>query len=257
MIDSATDNARVYVLGRLGRAENQSVVDQDWSDAIAGRKVVTVANCDQILELIATNRVQRPACLLIDYELVGEAFRRIQSVLLQHKCSLPMILMAKQIGIDAVVHAFEHGAWTVMVQPQRTGAENRDSLGDHIQQAIEWDRFQVEVESEHTKRSEILKGLTERQRKVLDCVMDGMPTKAIAASHNVSKRLIEFERSHLLSAFGVAGTAELTAVVGEHRTVERFFDSQACGETHLSGRIFRRPAMLRGHVSRATACVDD
>ncbi|MCC9657909.1 response regulator transcription factor [Rhodopirellula halodulae] len=257
MIDAAVETTHVYVLGREGRLDDRPGGDQDWLESIAGRDVVAVASCDQMLELVAKGQVRRPGCLLVDYELVGDGFQRIQAALLQAKCSLPMILVAKQIGIEAVVHAFEHGAWTVMVQPQRPGAESKDSLGDHVQQAIEWDRFQVEVESEHTRRSAILKGLTERQRKVLDCVMDGMPTKAIAASHKVSKRLIEFERSHLLSAFGVAGTAELTAVVGEHRTVERFLDSQSRAEMPVEGRAFRRPSLLRGHVSSAAACLDD
>ncbi|PHQ34641.1 LuxR family transcriptional regulator [Rhodopirellula bahusiensis] len=257
MIDSTNERAAVCLLTRQLNGETVSIDLRSLIEAESDWSVVPCSSSDQLLEWIAESRLERPGCLVVDVELIGDGFQRVQKALSDSSCSAPLILVAGELPIQTVVHAFEKGAWTVVLKSEDGAQKFSGSLRDHIRQAIEWDRFQVGMEKAHRKRNRILDGLTERQRKVLNCVMEGMPTKAIAANYNVSKRLIEFERSHLLSAFGVGGTAELTAVVGEHRIVEKLLDRYQRFDSAEVGRSFRRPMTMRGSVSRSTAQVDE
>ncbi|WP_047814207.1 response regulator transcription factor [Rhodopirellula islandica] len=257
MIDSTNERAGVCLLARKSMGEATSVdlralieSDSDWG-------LVQCSSSDQLLEWIAGDRLQRPGCLVVDVELIGDGFQRVQKALSDSNCSVPLILVAGELPIETVIHAFEKGAWSVVLKSADGVQKFSGSLRDHIHQAIDWDGFQVGLEKAHRKRNRILEGLTERQRKVLNCVMDGMPTKAIAANYKVSKRLIEFERSHLLSAFGVAGTAELTAVVGEHRIIEQLLGRYRRVDYATQGRTFQRPMVLRGSVSRTPVQADD
>ncbi|MFG0267191.1 MAG: response regulator transcription factor [Rhodopirellula sp. JB055] len=255
--ESANERAGVCLLARSSNEEGTSdnlktliESDSDW-------RVEQCSSSDQLLERIASGRIPRPGCLVVDVDLVGDGFQHVQKALLESNCSLPLILVAGQLSFETVINAFEKGAWGIVLKSLEEGQKFRSSLRGHIRQAIDWDGFQVGMEEAHRKRNRILEGLTERQRKVLNCVMEGMPTKAIAATYSVSKRLIEFERSHLLSAFGVAGTAELTAVVGEHRIIEQFLDCYQRVDYGTQGRSFRRPLGLRGAASRSLTHADE
>jgi FixJ family two-component response regulator len=257
VIESTNERAGVCLLARSLNGEGGSddlrtliESESDWS-------VEQCSSSDQLLERIAGGRMPRPGCLVVDVDLIGDGFQRVQKALVESNCSLPLILVARELPIETVINAFEKGAWGVVLKSVDEGQKFRSSLRGHVQQAIDWDGFQVGMEIAHRKRNRILEGLTERQRKVLDCVMEGMPTKAIAATYNVSKRLIEFERSHLLSAFGVAGTAELTAVVGEHRIIEQVLDRYQRVDYGAQGRSFQRPMVLRGPASRSLAHADE
>jgi FixJ family two-component response regulator len=257
VIDSANESAAVFLLTRQTNGETAPIDLKSLIETGSDWSVIPCSSSDQLLEWISEGRLERPGCLVVDVELIGDGFQRVQKALSEASCSAPLILVAGELPIETVVHAFENGAWTVVLKSADNAKKFSGSLRDHIRQAIDWDRFQVGMEKAHRKRNRIIDGLTERQRKVLNCVMEGMPTKAIAANYNVSKRLIEFERSHLLSAFGVGGTAELTAVVGEHRIVEKLLDRYHRFDSAEVGRAFQRPMALRGSVSRSTAQVDE
>ena len=119
-------------------------------------------------------------------------------------------------------------------------------LHDAIVRATQWVEFRDSLRNQYRQRSEILRDLTDRQREVLEMVMSGLPTKAIAGRLGVSKRLVEVERSHLLKAFDVSGTAEMTAIMGGHRMLEQIvtrFDAavEPVAPPHLANKPITSP----------------
>jgi DNA-binding NarL/FixJ family response regulator len=61
------------------------------------------------------------------------------------------------------------------------------------------------------KREPISPELTDRQKSVLELVVDGLTSKVIAKKLNLSPRTVEFHRMRALEKLGVKNIRELTA----------------------------------------------
>ena len=65
--------------------------------------------------------------------------------------------------------------------------------------------------------AERLTTLTERERDVLDQVVKGLSSKAIARELDISYRTVELHRSHIMEKLQVRSAAELIRLVVEQR----------------------------------------
>ncbi len=158
----------------------------------------------------------RPACLVCDLSMLEESGFDLKSEMLRRGCNMPVLFVSDHRDVDVAARVTGQGGWTLIRKPFEI------SRVDHlIVSATESDRRSLELEAMQSATEASLALLTERQRGILGCVVEGLPTRVIARQYGVSTRLIELERSELLKAFGVPTTPDLTLKMGEYRVLQR------------------------------------
>jgi two-component system, chemotaxis family, CheB/CheR fusion protein len=59
--------------------------------------------------------------------------------------------------------------------------------------------------------------LTERERQVLDLLLDGQPNKNIALDLGISQKTVSTHRSHIMKKMGASGLVELARLFPTNR----------------------------------------
>jgi FixJ family two-component response regulator len=171
---------------------------------------------DSIARFTNAPTLVRPACLACDLSALKQSGLDLQSKMQARDWNVPVLFLSDHRDIDVATEVTTRGGWTLIRKPV-----DSDKVDHLFVSATETDRRNVELESLRSSAEEALSRLTERQLGVLQCVVEGMPTRMIARQYGVSTRLIELERSELLKAFGVPTTPDLTLKMGEYRVLER------------------------------------
>lgn len=158
---------------------------------------------------------QRPELWIFQIELCQAAVER-QTELTRHRIYSSAVATVAHCGLAAVIRVMEQGAISVMEKPLTR---------PRVQQALKKGLLVAERERElqriYDDFATKYQALTNRQRCVLAGVVNGKPTKLIAAELDVSSRLVELERAQLIRAFEVDANAELAQRYGEYLILKR------------------------------------
>ena len=147
-----------------------------------------------------------PSCLLLDVRMPGTSglvlFERlIERDLLQY---MPVIFLTGHGDVPTAVAAVKRGAFDFVEKPFSDNA-----LVDRVEQALE-----VSAEALLRQRQQLsvrrrLAELTERERDVMQCVIDGLANKLIADQLNISVRTVEVHRARVFEKMDVKSAVEL------------------------------------------------
>jgi FixJ family two-component response regulator len=113
--------------------------------------------------------------------------------------------------IATAVSAIKGGAIDFVQKP----FSYRDVLSI-IKKALQRDADIREKRTRRTLAAGRLAQLTERERQVLQCVIEGKPNKIIAAELEISMKTVEFHRSRVMEKMGAASVAELVHIAMQH-----------------------------------------
>jgi two-component system CheB/CheR fusion protein len=97
-----------------------------------------------------------------------------------------------------VVEAMKSGAWDFIEKPI-----GREELMAAVGRALEQARDSLGASVWRTAAAKTLAGLTERQRQIMDLVLEGHPSKNIAADLRISQRTVENHRAAIMHRLGV------------------------------------------------------
>jgi two-component system response regulator FixJ len=178
-------------------------------------------------DFLAETLQHSPDCLIIDLDEFPNA-AVLQADLARHGYRGTVIAAASDLDVDTAIKVMEQGALTVLKKPLEL-----ESSRAYLKNALVVANHDRELHVKYLSFAEKQAGLTPRQCNILWSVLEGLPTKAIAAKLDVSNRLVELERSRLLKVFGADSTTELALKVGEFLTLQRAF-------THLHAPHFSR-----------------
>lgn len=143
-------------------------------------------------------------CLVLDIRMPGMSGLDLQRQLAESNASLPIIFITGHGDVPMAVEAMKRGAAEFIQKPFR----DQDLL-DAIQTALEnsdRDKGAVNEREETLKRIELL---TNREREILNWVVDGHPNKVIAIELGISQRTVENHRAHVMEKMNVRTTANL------------------------------------------------
>jgi FixJ family two-component response regulator len=154
--------------------------------------------------LAAADRIQRPACVLLDLRLPGGGGLMLQEELVRRGLDLPVIVMTAYAEVSLVVRTFRHGALDFIEKPFSEAV-----LLDRVVAAVDLDRRRYQALLERTALSERFRRLTSREREVLDLAASGMPNKCIAYDLGISMKTVECHRSKIMQKLGVGNFGEL------------------------------------------------
>ena len=195
---------------KLPTEDTVFVVDADEAarDALAatlragGRGVETFDSAEAFLD---TRAGTQHGCLVVDAHLSGMTGIELQDWLYERRSPLPLVFVTDRVvDLRLVVRAIKRGAFDFLQKPIDAsqllaavdGAISAVARGLSLPPAVEL--------------------LTRREREVLDLILAGRQTRAIAEALFISIKTVEFHRSRIHAKLKVSSMAELFTLVLGH-----------------------------------------
>lgn len=154
----------------------------------------------------------RAGCLVLDIRMPGMSGLELQDKLTQMGSILPIIFITGHGDVPMAVKAIKAGAADFVQKPFRD-----QELLDRIREVLEED---AHSRAEKLQRNEILRRmdtLTEREREVMEQVVDGKANKVVAIDLNVSQRTVEIHRANVMEKMKARSLAQLVRLVMKAR----------------------------------------
>jgi two-component system response regulator FixJ len=155
-------------------------------------------------EFLATVDEGTRGCLLLDVRMPGMSGLELQRVLQDRGVRIPVIIITGHGDIAMAVRAMKAGAADFLEKP----FEPRVLL-DRIRGCLE-DEARAHVQVRHVEEvTALLDRLTGREREVLELMVTGHASKAIAFRLGISEKTVDVHRFNLMKKTGARSVAEL------------------------------------------------
>jgi two-component system response regulator TtrR len=171
------------------------------SNGIAVKTFATAA------EFIESFRSGGAGCLVLDLRLPGMSGLELQEYLNSRGIEIPIVFVTGHGHVPAAVSALKGGAVDFIQKP----FSHREVLSI-IQKAFQRDADNREKRAQRSRTADRLAALTEREREVLQRILEGKPNKVIASELDISVKTVEFHRAKVMEKTGVASVAELVHI---------------------------------------------
>jgi len=147
---------------------------------------------------------QSPGCLLLDVRMSEMNGLELQAHLLKEKISIPIIFMTGHADVRTAVRAMKLNAVDFLTKPI-----NNQTLIEVVNKAICQDiRHRIKVKR-NGKMAACAKQLTPREREVMQLIVKGRLTKAVASELGISPNTVEVHRTKILKKMQVSTSSEL------------------------------------------------
>ena len=118
---------------------------------------------------------------------------------------MPVIFLTGHADVPTAVDAVKRGAFDFCEKPF-----SDNSLVDRVEQALQRSVQQLHAQQLQKSLAELVDGLTEREREVMQCVVEGLPNKLIADQLHISVRTVEVHRARVFEKMAVRSAVELS-----------------------------------------------
>ena len=143
-------------------------------------------------------------CLVLDVRLPGMSGPELQDYLRREGIGIPIVFMSAHGDVRTAVNAMKGGA----VDFIQTPFDYREALAI-VRRAFERDVQERERKARRAQLAERLAALTERERGVLQRIVEGKANKVIAAELDISVKTLEAHRAKVMEKMAVDSVAEL------------------------------------------------
>jgi two-component system CheB/CheR fusion protein len=137
------------------------------------------------------------ACLLVDAYLPGMNGLDLLRHLRGAGDWLPAIMITGNSDVPMAVQAMKVGASDFIEKPVSS-----EELVASVQRAVEQSRDSSKLRAQRETALNHIKGLTARQREIMELVLAGQPSKNIAADLGISQRTVETHRATIMIKTG-------------------------------------------------------
>lgn len=146
----------------------------------------------------------KPECLLLDVRMPGLGGLELQSVLTEHSIHLPIIIVTGHADVPMTVRAMRAGAVDVVEKPF-----NDRTLLDRIKECLRRDVAASVAAQERREASALLRRLTHREHEVMELLVAGMRTKAVASELGISIRTAERHRARVMEKLQASSLSDV------------------------------------------------
>jgi FixJ family two-component response regulator len=191
----------------IGIVDDDKAVRRSLTEVLEtyGFNTVEFSSGEEFLETRSKHRLD---CILLDIRMSGVDGLRVQKVLREQHAFIPVIFITGHGDIPLAVRAMREGAVDFIEKPVHD-----DLLTASIESALN--------SSEHAARDRAgaesirkrLDQLTPREREVMQLVVEGHSSTAIAAILGISSRTADHHRAHILEKMGATSVANLIRMV--------------------------------------------
>ena len=162
----------------------------------AGYEVETFGSASAFLEGDAAGRA---TCAVVDARLTGMSGLGLQEWL-RENFAVPVVFFGRHPDVATVVRAVKQGAFDFLATPLKE-AKLLPAVAGAIaegKRAVSSEMYPLVVAS-----------LTRREREILDLVLVGRTTRAIASTLFISVKTVEFHRNRIDAKLGVSSLPQL------------------------------------------------
>jgi len=147
-----------------------------------------------------------PACLVLDVRMPGTSGLVLFDRLAERGLLpvLPILFLTGHGDVPTAVAAVKRGAFDFVEKPFSNNA-----LVDRIEQALQLSAQALLQRRARDAVARALAELTEREREVMQLVIEGRPNKLIADQLSISVRTVEVHRSRVFEKMNVKSAVEL------------------------------------------------
>ena len=187
------------------------VVDDDdamrdslrWLLESAGYRVSSFATAERFL---TAYRADHASCLVLDVRMPGITGLELQQELNRRGAALPIIFITGHGDVPMAVEAVKNGAFHFLEKPFKDAQILR-----LIEQAAIQRSSGSGVQAQRRCAAAKLETLTQREREVIDLVVQGRKNKQIAEALGISVKTVEAHRARAMEKMDVNSVAELVS----------------------------------------------
>lgn len=147
-------------------------------------------------------------CMILDIRMPGMSGLELQEELYKRRIQIPIIFLTGHADVPIAVRALKKGAFDFIEKPL-----DSQRLVLAVLNALKFSSQQQSHILNHTDQDPAIANrlalLSKREREVMDLVLQGKSTRAIAEQLNISTKTVEFHRARIREKLGVASLAEL------------------------------------------------
>jgi two-component system, LuxR family, response regulator DctR len=147
-----------------------------------------------------------PSCLLLDVRMPGMSGLALFDRLIERQllAFMPVIFLTGHGDVPTAVASVKRGAFDFVEKPFSDNA-----LVDRVEKALEQSASALLRQRDQIGVRRRLAELTDRERDVMQCVIDGLANKLIADQLNISVRTVEVHRARVFEKMDVKSAVEL------------------------------------------------
>ncbi len=148
----------------------------------------------------------QPCCLLLDVRMPGMSGLALFEQLVQRDLTtlIPVIFLTGHADVPTAVDAVKRGAFDFCPKPF-----SDNLLVDRIELALQQSAKTLGLQQARIGLQARVGELTERERDVMQRVVEGLPNKLIADQLNISVRTVEVHRARVFDKMDVKSAVEL------------------------------------------------
>ena len=159
-------------------------------------------------DFLAAYRPGQVGCLVLDVRMHGMSGLDLLAKLEHEQLGIPVILISGHGDIPTAVRAMKTGAVDFLEKPV-----DPTLLVQRIRHALAKAEHMSDEQRQRRDFAARLARLTPRERRVMDLVVAGRPTKEIATQLGVSVKTVEAHRKRVFQKIGVSKAVELVRLV--------------------------------------------
>lgn len=172
---------------------------------------IRVREYDSPTDLLAAFDPHLPGCLVIDLELPEMSGLELHQRLVSRGCQSPFLIISGHGEVPDACEAFRKGAVDFISKPFTW-----DFFVGRVREALRKDhqsRVQRQRREDVARR---IDRLTDREREVLNLVLQGRLTKQIARELNIAIKTVESHRSNITKKLGYESVLKMVSVLSQH-----------------------------------------
>ncbi|AGA91198.1 response regulator [Thioflavicoccus mobilis 8321] len=154
---------------------------------------VPVAAYDSAHAFLGDLAPDQAGCLVLDLRMPGMDGLTLLDELRARHAFLPVIMVTGYGTVPTATRAMRSGAVDFLEKP----VDHQDLL-ERVRQALERDRQNRALLSHPQRTAALLGTLTEREREVLDLLVQGLSNKQMARTLKIAVRTVETHRANLM-----------------------------------------------------------
>ncbi|MFN0318294.1 MAG: response regulator transcription factor [Burkholderiales bacterium] len=155
-------------------------------------------------DFLASHSRERGGCLLLDLRMGAMSGLELQAELAKREDNLPIIFITGHGDIAAARAAFKGGAVDFIEKPV-----GDSQLFTAVRAALDRNAKQREEQDTREQLHHALLRLTEREREVIDLVVQGQHNREIAEQLGISPRTVEVHKARAMDKLQVDRLADL------------------------------------------------
>jgi two-component system response regulator FixJ len=147
---------------------------------------------------------KQPGCLVLDLKMPGMSGFELVQEFRSQQIQLPIIVVTGHGDVPTAVESMKLGVLDFLQKP----VENRVLLAK-VRNGLQRDAEQRQQQAETKAIRERMASLTPRQRKLVELLVAGKPSKQIALELGISVKTVANHRAHVMRKTQAANVADL------------------------------------------------